>query len=538
MTDGTSRSELAAELEDLRARLAEAEEALRAIRNGEVDAVVVTGKHGEQVYTLTGADSVYRQLIETMSEGAVTLSPDGVVLYCNVCFARTLGRPLEQVLGTALRNYLSPADQQALDDILVQARTGPSRREISLKSSEGRVVPVYLSASRLHSEAAQMVFCLVLTDLTEQKRHEQIVAAERLARLILEQAAGAIVVCDEQGQVSRASHPAQSFCDGSPLLRPFAEVFPLRTGASDPFHLASVLQGETLRNVEVALDRQGQKLHLILNAGPLLNGQQILGCVVTLTDITERKRAQAALAAAHSELERRVAERTAELTVSNQELESFAYAVSHDLRAPLRGIDGWSQAVLEDCGPQLDDRGRKYLKMVRSETHRMDQLIDDLLELSRVTRAPMKRGTVDLTAMAGELEASLRAGQPERVVDFVVAPGMVVQGDAVLLRAVLQNLLGNAWKFTEKRPRARIEVGCTSEQGRTVYHVRDDGAGFDMRFAGKLFGPFQRLHSLEEFPGTGIGLATVQRIIHRHGGKVWATAEVDQGATFYFSLTA
>jgi light-regulated signal transduction histidine kinase (bacteriophytochrome) len=161
-----------------------------------------------------------------------------------------------------------------------------------------------------------------------------------------------------------------------------------------------------------------------------------------------------------------------------------------------------------------------------------------LLELSRVTRAPMKRGTVDLTAMAGELEASLLAGQPERAVDFVIAPGMVAEGDAVLLRAVLQNLLGNAWKFTGKRPRARIEVGCTSEQGRTVYHVRDDGAGFDMRFAGKLFAPFQRLHSLQEFPGTGIGLATVQRIIHRHGGKVWATAEVDRGATFYFSLTA
>ncbi len=536
MTDGTSRPELAAELEDLRSRLAEAEDVLCAIRNGEVDAVVVTGKHGEQVYTLSGADSVYRQLIETMSESAVTLSLDGVVLYCNVCFARTLGRPLEQVLGTALRNYLSPADQQALDDVLVQARTVPSRREISLKCSEGRVVPVYLSASRLHSEAAQMVFCLVLTDLTEQKRHEQIVAAERLARLILEQAAGTIVVCDEQGQVIRASHAAQSFCNGSPLLRPFAEVFPLRTGASDPFHLASVLQGETLRNVEVALDRQGEKLHLILNAGPLLNEQQILGCVVTLTDITERKRAQAALAAAHGELERRVAERTAELLVSNQELESFAYAVSHDLRTPLRGIDGWSQAVMEDYGPLLDERGRKFLQMVRGETHRMDQLIDDLLDLSRVTRAPMARETVDLTAMAGELEASLQAGQPERAVDFVVAPGMVATGDAILLRAALQNLLGNAWKFTGKRPRARIEVGCASEQGQTVYHVRDDGAGFDMRYAGKLFAPFQRLHSLAEFPGTGIGLATVQRIVQRHGGKAWATAEVDKGATFYFTL--
>jgi len=295
MTDEPSGPELAAELEDLRARLAEAEEVLSAIRNGEVDAVVVAGERGEQVYTLSGADRVYRQLIETMSEGAVTLSADGVILYGNVRLAEMLGRPLDQVLGTALRNYLPPSDQQALDAILAQARTAPSRREINLKTSEGRLAPVYLSAARLQSEGTEMVFCLVLTDLTEQKSLQRITAEQRLSRLVLEQAAEAIVVCGEQGRVIRASQAAQQFCDGSPLLRPFAEAFPLRTDASDPFHLAPVLQGETLRNVDVALDRQGQKLDLLLNAGPLLSGRQILGCVITLTDITERKRAEEAL---------------------------------------------------------------------------------------------------------------------------------------------------------------------------------------------------------------------------------------------------
>ena len=287
-----SKPDLTAELEDVRARLAEAEAALRAVRNGEVDAVVVAGERGKQVYTLSGADRIYRQFIETMSEGAATLSANGDILYCNARLAGMLGRTLDQVLGTALRNYLPPADQQALDVVLAQARTEPSRREINLKTSEGRLTPVYLSASHLQSNAAEVVFCLVFTDLTEQKSHEQIAAMEQQARLILEQAAEAIIVCDEQGRIIRASRAAQQICDGSPLLRPFAEVFPLRTDASDSFPLAPILQGETLRNVDVALDRQGQKFDLILNAGPLFNDQQILGCVVTLTDITERKRSE------------------------------------------------------------------------------------------------------------------------------------------------------------------------------------------------------------------------------------------------------
>ena len=299
MTTVLSERGLAAELEDLRGRLAEAEEVVRAIRNGEVDAVVVAGERGEQVYTLSGADRVYRQLIETMSEGAVTLSADGVILYGNARLAEMLGRPLERVIGTALRTCLPPTDQQALDAVLAQARTEPSRREICLQTGAGRLVPVYLSASPIQSEGAETVFCLVLTDLTEQKRYEQLIAAERLARLILEQAAEAIVVCDEQGRVVRASQAAQWLCDGSPLLRSFAEVFALRTDASEPFDVGQVLQGETLRNVDVALDWKGQKLDLILNAAPLRNARQILGCVVTLTNITEHRRAEAALRESH-----------------------------------------------------------------------------------------------------------------------------------------------------------------------------------------------------------------------------------------------
>jgi PAS domain S-box-containing protein len=295
MATKPSRSARATELRELRARLADAGEALRAIRSGNVDAVLVPGERGEQVFTLRGADRAYRQLVESMSEGAATLSADGVILYCNQRLAGMLERPLDQVMGTALRDYVPPADQSALGEILARARTELGRWEFNLRASSGQPVPVYLSASRLQGDGAEPVLCLILTDLTEKKGHEQMVAAERLSRSILEQAAEAIVVCDTQGRIIRISQAAQGLCDGTPFLRPFAEMFPLRTGAADPFHLAPVLLGETLRNVDVVLDGPERERDLLLNAGPLLSGQEILGCVVTLTDITERKRAAAAL---------------------------------------------------------------------------------------------------------------------------------------------------------------------------------------------------------------------------------------------------
>jgi signal transduction histidine kinase len=236
------------------------------------------------------------------------------------------------------------------------------------------------------------------------------------------------------------------------------------------------------------------------------------------------------------ELEQRVVERTTQLEAANKELEAFSYSVSHDLRAPLRSIDGFSQALLEDYGDKLDDQGQKDLQRVRAATQRMAQLIDDMLNLSRVTRGEMHRDTVDLSAMAQGIAMELRAAEPERQVDLTIADGVQADGDARLLRVVLENLLRNSWKFTGNHPVAKIEFGVARNNGKAVYFVRDDGAGFDMTYAGKLFGAFQRLHAMTEFKGTGIGLATVQRIVHRHGGRVWAEGKIDQGATFYFTL--
>lgn len=225
-----------------------------------------------------------------------------------------------------------------------------------------------------------------------------------------------------------------------------------------------------------------------------------------------------------------------ELEAKNQELDSFSYSVAHDLRAPLRSLDGFSLALLEDYADKLDEDGRNYLRYIRESAQQMSLLIDDLLELSRVTRSDLHRESVDLTQIARTVAARMRERYPQRQVDFIVAKGLIVVGDARLLTIVLENLLGNAWKYSSKRQEARIEVGATSSNGHRAYFVRDNGAGFDMAYVSKLFGVFQRLHSVREFEGTGIGLATVQRIIRRHGGRVWAEGKVDQGATFYFTL--
>jgi light-regulated signal transduction histidine kinase (bacteriophytochrome) len=231
-----------------------------------------------------------------------------------------------------------------------------------------------------------------------------------------------------------------------------------------------------------------------------------------------------------------VRDRTVQIEAVNKELEAFSYSVSHDLRAPLRGIDGWSLALLEDYSGQLDGQAREYLNRVRGEAQRMGLLIDDLLQLARVTRDRMERVPLDLTAMANVIDARLRIRQPERCVEFAAQPGLTAQGDPGMVEVALSNLLENAWKFTDPRPDARIEFGLVETAGGSAFYLRDNGVGFDMAYAHKLFGAFQRLHRMSEFAGTGIGLATAQRIVLRHGGRIWADAQPDRGATFYFTL--
>ncbi|MBN1487409.1 MAG: PAS domain S-box protein [Anaerolineae bacterium] len=239
-----------------------------------------------------------------------------------------------------------------------------------------------------------------------------------------------------------------------------------------------------------------------------------------------------------SELEARVQERTAQLEAANRELEAFSYSVSHDLRAPLRSIDGFSLALLEDYADCVDDIGRDYLKRVRTASQRMAELIDDILRLSRITRTRIHQERVDLSALVQDVASELQQLDPERQVTITIQPHIIATGDRSLLKIVLENLIGNAWKFTRDQPQAKIEFSTQQQANTTIYYIKDNGAGFDMAYANKLFGAFQRLHTITEFEGNGIGLATVQRIIHKHGGKIWAEGEINKGATFYFTLRA
>lgn len=302
--------------------------------------------------------------------------------------------------------------------------------------------------------------------------------------------------------------------------------------------LAAAEAGETVQ-FEESTDSEEGLLWYVSVKFPVVdaNGKPYAVCGIS-TDITDRKRAEQEVQRLNTELEARVRERTAELEASTRELDAFAYSVSHDLRAPLRSLHGFSQALLDDYPDVLDDDGKDFLARIQHNVKRMGQMIDDLLDLSRATRVDLVREPVDLSELAREIVTELTAADPDRKVTTIIPDSMAVSGDPRLLRLALQNLLANAWKFSAKQPLATIEVGRVERDGGRMFFVRDDGAGFDMRFVDKLFDAFQRLHPAAEFEGSGIGLAIVQRIVRRHGGRVSAESQPGNGATFYFTLSA
>lgn len=699
------------ELEELRARLVESEDALRAIRSGEVDALVVPCQAGEQVFTLKGADRTFRVLIEDMNEGALTLTAEGIILYANRRLGEMLKSPIGKVIGSSIHAWIAPDSTMALQNLLRRDDTQIRRRgEVMLLASDGTLMPGYLSLNMLQLEDMQGYFCMVATDLTEQKSISSIIAAEDLAQKLLassEQSRLVLLsIIEDQQQVSDALQESEKkyrtliettpciICkikpDGTTLyvnsyikdltgyaaeeligrnwwdvfypgdligqytllqetfksgdIRNYKMTLVARDGSFKTFQWNSFnILGKNNELIEIngvgidvteqkqakeLLEQSFNKLQATIEALPdtmfeidqdgriidyhapeheqlyvapeffinkiftevipesaseiisqalsqaikqgrhkgavyyldLPTGREWFELSITMKankigkdtrfivlahNITKIKNVELALgkseeklARLNEELEQRVITRTAEMENANKELESFSYTVSHDLRAPLRHINGFLTMFRNEVGDTVNEKALHYMEVITESAGRMGQLIDDLLSFSRMGRTELTIRTVDIGKLADEVLAGFSEEIGEK--NIIVARGLLplVQGDEAMLRVVLTNLISNAVKFTSRTENRRIEIGCVSNNGESICHVKDNGAGFDMRYADKLFGVFQRLHNERDFEGTGIGLATVKRIIQHHGGRVWAEGEVDRGARFYFSLPA
>jgi PAS domain S-box-containing protein len=454
--------------------------------------------------------------------------------------AELVGQPLDLLIPARLAD----AHRQHIREFALEEnamRTMGKNRVVMGLRKDGSEFPVEANVSKLWQNG-RWVFTVFLRDVTERVRAERVLQEkDKMLTLVGTMAKVGGWEFDTRTLKGTWTDEVARIHDMDPKAETGAEIG------------LAFYQGESRERIDAAVKEAIEhgtpydlELEMITAKGnhkwvrtigqPIEQDGKVVKVMGSFQDITEHKLAAEEIRCLNADLERKVLERTVELQAVNKELEAFSYSVSHDLRAPLRSIDGFSQAVLEDYAHKLDAQGRKYLQRVRAASQRMAELIDDMLTLSRVTRAAMQCAPVDLSALAAAAMEELRQAQPERTVDVVIRPGLVAEGDARLLRVLLMNLLANAWKFTGKRDQARIEFGATRDNGRPVFFVRDNGVGFDMKYANKLFGAFQRLHGMDEFPGTGVGLATVQRIAHRHGGQAWAEAAVGQGATFYFAL--
>jgi len=363
-------------------------------------------------------------------------------------------------------------------------------------------------------------------------------------QITLESIADAVITTNLAGEIDYINPVAETLTgwsnqDGRRV--PLSAVYKIHNEDSGEViddHVMKCLDNGAVLHSEphaVLTTRQGTELAIEDTVAPIQDrNKDTIGAILVFRDITERIASKKELLQHRYNLEKQVSRRTQELETINKELESFSYSVSHDLRAPLRSIDGFSRVLQEDCVDQINDQGKDFLQRIRNSVQRMGALIDDLLMLSRTTRRTFTPVMVNISVQAEKIMALLRASMPERKIELVIQTGLEIYADPGLMETVLENLLGNAWKYTGKQEHACIEFGRILQDGEPVIYVRDNGVGFDMNYAGKLFGAFQRLHSSDEFPGTGIGLATVERIIRRHGGRIWVEAAVNEGATFYF----
>lgn len=509
------------------------------------DAVVAARQRQQALKELRQKELRYRSLLTATTQIVWTTNAQGEVIDYMPGWGQITGQSAEEMKGWGWLSVLHPDDQEHTSRLWTQAIQTKSLYEIehrlltrdgSYRDFSVRGVPV------LDDNGEILEWVGTHTDITEKKQAEsELQKSHNLLQTVIEGTADAIFAKDTQSRYLMINSTGARVI-GKPvediLYKNDCELFSSEFGRVFMENERQIMTTGETQVFEDNVPMMGS-IRTFSSAKSVWRDAQgnVIGIVGIARDITERKLAEQKIKQLNEDLERRVIERTAELTAANKELEAFSYSVSHDLRAPLRGIDGFSQALMDRYSDKLDDKAKHYLNRIRAGTQRMGELIDDLLTLSRVTRTEMRRKEVDLSAIATEIATELKFTEPDRDVEFAIAPGLIVNGDAQLLRVVLENLLNNAWKFTSTRIQTKIEFNAILQvDAKCAYFVRDNGAGFDMAYSNKLFGAFQRLHSVTQFPGTGIGLATVQRIIHRHGGKVWAVGAVEEGATFYFTL--
>lgn len=487
----------------------------------------------------------YRTLFMEDLNPSFIASPDGSIKECNKAFMMLFGfkskkAALESNFNDRFTNYM----HQVFFWESLQQNEQINNHEMPASRVDGENVYTILKATGSYDRSSNLTEIVgYIQDITDRKKAEVALRkSEERYRSLIETTNDWIWEIDENFNFTYSSLKIQTILGyelNNVLGNSILDLIPThqREEVEEEFTELAIRQ-EAFVGVEQYFEDSEGNIAIFETSGiPLFANNGIFkGYRGISKDITERKKTERQIARMNDELENKVIERTKMLRIANKELEAFSYSVSHDLRAPLRSIDGFSQALIEDYGDTLDSTAKNYLNRVRSAAQRMSILIDDMIKLAKVSRTELSKKRINLSEIAESISTSLSEMDPDRDAEFIIQPNLNVMGDANLMKVLLQNLLENAWKFTSKEEKTRIEIGSKSVDNETIYYVRDNGAGFDMNYAKKLFTPFQRLHKETDFPGTGIGLSTVQRITHRHLGRIWAEGKPGEGAEFCFTM--